>query len=209
VPFEYEVIVVDDGSSTRETVKVCEQYPIHYCRIEREPVYRNPSVARNVAYRKAVGEVIICQSDDVYHSPDAIRRLTEELQPGEFLIATVWNVNERGIAVRPKPFAERFKQLTGRQMPRPLFFLGSLWRSDLYAIGGNDEEFTKPGREDVWFAECLIHGLHLTPRYSDVEGYHQDHSRPSLTRHYEESKMLYQRKRASGLWQASGGAWQA
>ncbi len=204
--FDYEVIVVDDGSPNGDTGKLCLAYPLKYSFIDREPVYRNPSVARNLAYKQATGEVIICQSDDVYHSPGAIQRLVDELHYGEFVIATVVNVNERGQAVAPNPWGPRYKEFTSPRMPRPLFFLGSLFREDLYAVGGNDEEFTRPGRDDVWFADCLINGRGLLPRYSTVVGYHQDHTRPALTSHYTASKNLYKIKRdqaqKNGLWRA-------
>jgi len=206
--FEYEVIVVDDGSPEQYTREICEMLPVKYVRIDREPVYRNPSVARNLAYKHATtGEVIICQSDDVYHDRDSIQRLVDELEIGGFVIATVWNVDESGKVVTPTPFDKRFRQLTGPLMPRPLFFLGSVFSSDLYAVGGNDEEFTRPGREDVWFADCLINGQRLTPKYSTVRGFHQHHQRPPLSADYAASKKLYQRKRnealKSGVWQAS------
>ena len=212
VPFEYEVIVVDDGSEDG-TFRTCTKHPVQYHRIERKPVYRNPSVARNLAYSKARGEIVICQSDDVYHSDEAITKLTEELVPGRFLIATVLNVNDKGQQVAPRSWGSRFVQFTSPQNPRPLFFLGSLYREDLYAVGGNDEEFTEPGREDVWFADCLINGLGLTPQYTTVEGYHQDHPRHSYMIRYNGSKRLYQEKRRkamrSGVWQARHSAlWQ-
>jgi len=212
--FEFEVIVVDDGSPEHYTGEVCATFPVKYTRIEREPLYRNPSVARNLAYKQAQGEVIICQSDDVYHDYNSIQGLVDDLEFGTFVIATVWNVNDSGKAVPPAPFSSRFSQLTGPQTPRPLFFLGCLFRKDLYAVGGNDEEFTRPGREDVWFADCLINGLGLSPKYSDVRGFHQDHLRPPLASDYSLSKKLYHQKRTealkSGVWRASKSAlWQA
>lgn len=205
--FTFEVIVVDDGSPSGDTGKLCLSYPVKYSFIERNNGYRNPSIARNLAYKQAVGEVIICQSDDTYHSDGAIQRLVEELEPKTFVIATVYNVNGNGQAVAPNPWGPRFKQFTGPQMPRPLFFLGCLFREDLYAVGGNDEEFTRPGREDVWFADCLINGLGLQPKYSRVIGYHQDHPRPALTSHYAASKELYRIKcdqaLKTGQWRAA------
>jgi len=216
VPFRYEVIVVDDGSPGAKTMAVCTQFPVRYSRIERDPGFRNPAKARNAAYRMAAGEVVICQSDDVMHGPDAIRRLTEELRIREFLIATVWNVDEKMRPIGLRGYGERcyqIKKLTGDANPRPLFFLGSLWRKDLYAVGGNDEEFTEAGREDVWFADCLMHGIGLTPRYVDVLGYHQDHDRPSdLKKMTRDSSSVYDRKRRSAKlgqspWTAAGGPW--
>jgi glycosyltransferase involved in cell wall biosynthesis len=207
-PFEYEVIVVDDaGPSSSE--EVCKQYPVIYKRIEREPGYRNPAIARNVAYKTAQGEVLICQSDDVIHgSGKVIQHLVEELKAGEFLLATVWNVDVDGQVTGLKQWPH-IRQIVGPKNQRPLFFLGAVYRKDMCAIGGCDEDFIDPGREDVWLAQCLIHGRGLRPRYSAVEGFHNDHERPAhLLDYYARSMALYERKLASaqaGLTHFHGG----
>ncbi|NUQ66111.1 MAG: glycosyltransferase family 2 protein [Pirellulales bacterium] len=209
VPFRYELIVVDDGS-TDDTGQVCRRYGVDYCRLENDR-YRNPSVARNFGYRRARGEVVIAQSDDVVHrSPRAVERLVLELAAsGEFLIATVHDRDPGRSGTHPEP-----RQYTGPENRRPLFFLGSLWRRDLYAIGGNDEDFAEPGYEDNWFADCLMHGLGLEPRYlPDVIAWHQPHPRPyDLGKVIEPSRLLYQQKcdaarRGAILYRASGGPW--
>ena len=206
--FEFEVIVVDDaGPSSSE--EVCKQYPVIYKRVEREPGYRNPAIARNMAYKMATGEILICQSDDVIHgSNTVIQRLVEELKEGEFLLATVWNVGVDGKVIGLKQWPH-IKQIVGPKNPRPLFFLGSIFRKDMYAIGGCDEDFIDPGREDVWLAQCLIHGRKLRPKFSQIEGLHRDHGRPAhLLDYYARSMMLYERKLAaarSGLAPFHGG----
>lgn len=221
---DVEVIVVDDGSSIpREVHAVChEQYHVNkFIRVRREPSYRNPAVARNLAYRSAEGDVVICQSDDVEHQGNAVEGLLRELQPGTFVIAEVWNVCPK--TGEPQPaYKQRWHQLTGPGPPqpprspnpeRPLFFLGALYRSDLYAVGGNDEEFTMPSAEDRWFADCLMNGLGLQPHYtSEVKGHHLHHPRPpDIGRMAAPSQVLIKYKQAeaerTGVWQASGGPW--
>lgn len=202
---EYELVVVDDGS-TDKTLEVCTQYKVDkYIRLDNK-VFRNPSVARNTGYKAASGEIIIAQSDDVIHiTNNSIERLTLDLKHGEFIIATVWNY-----------FFEKRKRgvlYTGLGNQRPFFFLGSLWRKDLYAVGGNDEEFTTPGFDDDWFGDCLIKGLGLKCIYSSrIEGHHQDHERSSFQRNHSVSKGIYEKKidkakKGEILWQASGGPW--
>jgi glycosyltransferase involved in cell wall biosynthesis len=211
MPYEdYEVIVVDDGSKDAAASKVCSEFPRVRCiRIERSPDFRNPSVGRNVAYRAARGEVIIAQSDEVIHSPFAIRQLTEELKPGTFVIARVLNFVPEGA----QSYTPSLPVFTGPENRRPLFFLGALYREDLYAVGGNDEEFTTPAYDDDWFAACLIRGRGLKPVYSTVEGYHQDHPRPYDTIEYvRQSRDLYHKKMRMATagqvpWQSAEGAW--
>lgn len=206
VPFEYEISVADDGS-VDNTKKICDIWGVDkYSYIENN-VYRNPSVARNVAYKQADGDIIIAQSDDVMHVDNAIEVLCNRLHKGEFIIATVhnWDVIK----------SERKGLYTGMGWQRPFFFLGSLGRKDLYAVGGNDEEFVGLGYDDDWFGDCLTKGLRLRCVYRvDVKGYHQDHPRPlNLADLVQESKQLYKKKvqlakEGKILWQSSSGPWE-
>ncbi|KKM97860.1 hypothetical protein LCGC14_1163790 [marine sediment metagenome] len=209
-PFGFEVIVADDGS-TDATAAVCRDAPVKYIHLESEGE-RGSAVARNAAYRAAVGEIIIAQSDDVVHGSDTtLARLVEELHSGEFVLATVRNVHpgtteSHGLAC---------SEYTGRRRIKPYFFLGALWRADLYAVGGNDEDFTEMGGEDVWFADCLVSGSGLRWRIlDDVIGYHQSHSY-SPTRLEENRRMdelrlskLRNARSGKGPYCAASGPWE-
>jgi len=216
--FTWELIVVDDGSPTDETTKVCEDFPkVQYHRIDRAPGYRNPAKARNVAYRMAKGEIIIAQSDDVVHrSPNCITALVNAITPGAFVIATVINTKDGCVYSDPKSggYGDQLKIYTSPSRQRPLFFLGALYRRDLYAVGGNDEEFEAPSGEDRWFGLCLMNGLGLTPIYSSrILGHHQAHPHcdPALVAPSQElirRKIVYaQANRSRASWTASGGPW--
>ena len=147
-PFEWECIVVDDGDPDPTTAEVCREFPVRYVRIDREPGFRNPAHARNVGYKLACGGVIIAQSDDVMHASETtIQDLVAKLSPGTFVIATVRNVD-----ANMQPSHTPFHEFTGLNNQRPFFFLGAVYRRDLYAVGGNDEDFIAPGYDDDWFA---------------------------------------------------------
>ena len=209
--FPYEVIVVDDGSDIRsaglsETFMVCKKHESHghlirYLRLENNE-YRNPGIARNHGYRHAVGTILVAQSDDVLHvNADSIKLLAQ-IDSNMFNIASVYNWAD-GI---------QLECYTGPKNPRPLFFLGSMYRAHCYAIGGNCEEFVEPGYDDDWFSKCLIHGLGLRPKFlKSVIGYHQEHPRPDLRGPYERMREVYQRKydrAVAGLEPWTGGpAW--
>lgn len=204
--FEYEIIVVDDGSVGTETKQVCAEYGVNYFRTERYE-YTNPGPARNIGYRAARGYILVCQSDDTYHvTEDALERLAT-CGEKEMLIATVWNLN---------PDGTRERLFTGQALPRPFFFLGSVLRKHLYAVGGDDEEFIHPGFEDDWLGARLIEGQRLVPSWrGDIIGHHQHHDRPPQSdydRWVVPMMQLFERKidsaRNGGSWTASGGAWE-
>lgn len=206
VPFEFETIVVDDGSPTAVVQQVCQEFPrATYLKIDREPGMRNPCVPRNTAYRAAQGEVVIAQSDEVVHvTPDTIRLLVEELVPGHFIIANVFALS---------PLGKVWSEYTGPKRQKPFFFLGSVYRKDLYAVGGNDEEFRAgPAYDDEWFACCIMNGLRLRPVYSPrIIGHHQYHPAVSNLVLEENNEKLFQSKYSAavrtGSWCSSGGSW--
>ncbi len=203
--FDYEIIVVDDGS-TDDTEAVCRRWDVdRYIRLENS-IRRNPAVARNAAYKAAQGEIVIAQSDEViHHTPDAIEQLVAHLQPGSFVIGTVFNY-----CVKTR---KQLTQYTGLGNKRPLFFLGSLYLQDIYKVGGNDEDFAEQGYEDDWFARCLINGLGLKAKFvPTIVGYHQDHPRDPSENH-RNSRALYAWKVAAaesgeGKFRAAAGSWQ-
>lgn len=207
VPFEYEVIVADDGS-TDDTSAICREYGVRYLFLDNDR-YRNPARARNDAYRVATGEVIIAQSDDVVHAtPNTIEQLTNRLNPNAVIMATVENRKADGTECR-----DPFFYYSGPKQPRAFFFLGAMWRSDLYEIGGNHEGFVEPCWDDNWFQDCLLIGRKLRLEYApDVIGHHQAHSFPAHSHDRANlSKLLYrdlrQSAEASGLYVSPGSPW--
>lgn len=207
VPFDYEIIVADDGS-TDHTVQVCAKHGARCVYLDNAR-YRNPARARNDAYRLARGEIIIAQSDDViHHSPNTIRLLAENLRPASVLIATVLNMNADG-----SPCNNPFHVYSGPKQPRAFFFLGALWRSDLYAFGGNDEGFTEPCWDDNWFQDCILRGRKLSICYQeDVIGHHQSHSFPEGSHQNADvsKRYYYLRRRAAekeNRFVSPGGPW--
>ncbi len=141
-----------------------------------------------MAYQMSRGQILVIQSAEVEHQgTDTLRKLVLDLPENAFMIASVFNVNHRG---------ER-RTYTSITRQRPLFFLGSIRREHVFAIGGDSEDFTGPGYEDDWFAQCLTKGLGLKGVYrEDIVGYHYKHPPgPGLRNEtYQQMKQLYLRK---------------
>lgn len=203
--FNFEVIVVDDGS-TDHTRSVCEKYYVNYIRLEKGE-YSNPGRARNVGYRAAKGRIIVTQSDEVIHISPHGRTLEifhNILQSQEALIATVYNAVWSGVDWVPR------EPYTTPENGSGLFFLAALWRDDVYAVGGNDEDFTEPGGEDVDFCWRIQHLSKLV--WTDkVLGYHQDHIRPATTNNKAMDELAHYKRslREQGKlpWYSSSGPW--
>ena len=133
------------------------------------------------------------QSDDVLHSGyDVISNLAS-VKKGEVQFATVWNYQRGRSTVN----------FCSPENPRPLFFLGSIWSEDFWAVGGNDEDFTDPGYEDTYLAESLSRKYNMVFR-DDVVGLHQDHPRPkNLSSLLKGSQELYEEKLKNKGWTSS------
>lgn len=180
----YEIVVVDDGS-TDNTFEICKKYHTIYIWIEGG-LYRNPSVPRNIGCRAARGEILIMQSDDVIHEgSDTIQKLTD-LKRGEVNFASVWNVDSN----LNKNNCYCHEHLN----PRPLFFLGSMYKDDFWNIGGNSEDFTAPGYEDNYMGE-IIKRKYKINWLNGVVGLHQNHARPkNLIKIEKQSRVIFEEK---------------
>ncbi|HZT89329.1 MAG TPA: glycosyltransferase [Stellaceae bacterium] len=73
---DYEVIVVNDGSTDR-TLEIAERYP--YCRIISQP-NRGLSVARNVGAEAATGEIVAYTDSDCVADPDWLTYLVGKME---------------------------------------------------------------------------------------------------------------------------------
>lgn len=201
IPFEHELIVVDDGSQD-DTHGVCEFYGVDYAYLDR-PFICGPAAAKNAGYRKARGEVVLCMNDDI-------------LLMGDDAVARMCNLKARTYNVAYEDHMTEDGGIDcGHSARLPLFYCAAVTRKHLWAVGGCDERFTMLNCEDTFLSECLRHRLGVRPVFlEDVHARHQWHDRPAehwSGEAYESALRLYRRlcvaASESGNWVAQGGPW--
>jgi glycosyltransferase involved in cell wall biosynthesis len=159
---DFEVIVVDDGSSD-ETWQELGQVETPY---RLRPLWQRnqgPAAARNAAIRVAEGELIVFVDDDVIAAPDLLRRHIEAHETGQSVVVIGLMALAEG--ARLSPWAEwesyaLYKQYEamqeGRWAPTPRQFYtanASVKRADLIETGLFDPLFRRA--EDVELAYRL------------------------------------------------------
>ncbi len=139
-----EIIVIDDGSTDQETIKVLEALKGVY--LVRQHNAGLP-VARNVGCKVASGNYILPLDADDWLEPAAIKRLMECLRenPAASFAYSYLQLEGEATGVLAKSY-NFFEQLFFNQLPYCLLLPRSVWES----VGGYDESMDR-GYEDWEF----------------------------------------------------------
>jgi glycosyltransferase involved in cell wall biosynthesis len=143
-PDAYEVIVVDDAADERTRVLVAGHQhaggpAVRYIPM---PQRRGPAAARNCGWRAARGEIIAFTDDDCIPQPAWLRAGAAAFVDG---VVGAW-----GRVLVPLSAAPTDYERDDANLERAEFVTASCFyrRSALVAVGGFDERFTAPWRED-------------------------------------------------------------
>lgn len=220
-----EIVIVDDSTgsdSLRRNRIAAKKWDVDVYQQTGNFNLRNSAYARNLAVRLSTGDVLLNQSDEVFHITDeAIEKMYSAwyFQQQNAVFATVYNAfmedpffrsdqDKRHYDVIMGEYRFVQKELyTGKFNPRPFFFLGMVSRELFYKVGGNDEEFNQPAYEDDFLAYCLhSHGANWE-FLDDVVAYHIDHTRLNRDAGTVKMKELYDHKLKTGQTTSSNGPW--
>ena len=179
----YEVIVVDDGS-TDTVPEIVAQYPVHCIRTEN----RGLSSARNTALQAAGGEIVVYLDDDAYPDPHWLHYLVHAFEEGDW--ACVGGPNLPPAADPPLAHAVANSPggpvhvLIGDQEAEHVPGCNMAFRREcLYEIGGFDPVFRAAGDDVDVCWRIQERGWKI--------GYHPGalvwhHRRPSLRRYWKQ-----------------------
>jgi len=155
---DYEVIVIDDGS-TDDTPRFLRDYrPNHGWKAVRQEHNRGRAAARNRGLAHASGDLVVFLDDDM-ELPAGFLRAHREFHEARAHSAGVGNVimhPELNVAPVDRYMSTRGAQKIRDRGPLPWKYFStnnaSVMREDLLAIGGFDEHFVYYGFEDLELA---------------------------------------------------------
>tara|TARA_R110000772_G_scaffold249530_2_gene363801 strand:- start:2037 stop:2825 length:789 start_codon:yes stop_codon:yes gene_type:complete len=95
---DFEIVVVDDGSSEEHVISEEDLKPygidIKVLRIKPEQkTHVNPCVAFNVGFNNASGETIIMQNPECFHMGDVLSYVNENLKDNQYTSFSCWSAD--------------------------------------------------------------------------------------------------------------------
>ena len=148
---DYEVIVVDDGS-TDDTAEIAEQYAVRVIR----QTNLGPAAARNAGARIARGTLLAFTDADCAPSPTWLRDLTRPFHNPEVVgVKGVYRTRQTGLVARFVQLEYEYKYARMRNQASIDFIdtYSAAYRKEVFIQnGGFDESFRVPSVEDQEFS---------------------------------------------------------
>src|SRR5579862_7978697 len=150
----FEVIIADDGSPMGDAVRaVAMEAAAELVRLERRS---GPAVARNTAAAKAKAEILVFLDADTSPHADTLDRLARKFEEESELDATVGSYDQGptapGLVSRFRNLLHSFVHHRANRRTSTFWAgCGAVRRGRFQALGGFDENFSRPSIEDVEF----------------------------------------------------------
>jgi glycosyltransferase involved in cell wall biosynthesis len=145
---DYEVIVVDDGS-TDGTVIMVKNFPVKYI---WQP-NRGPASARNHGAREATGKIILFTDSDCIPAYKWVEEMTKPFEKIDVVaVKGAYKTNQRSLIARlaQTEFEERFEMLKRSESIDMVDTYSAAFRRDIFwQAGGFDESFPVANNEDT------------------------------------------------------------
>ncbi len=148
---DYEVIVVDDGSSDG-TAEIAVGFSV---RVIRQP-NTGPATARNTAAKISNGAILVFTDADCAPSPVWLRNLTQPFKDPDIVgVKGVYLTHQTGLVSRFVQLEYEYKDARMRNLPTIDFIdtFSAAYRKDIFLQNaGFDESFRNPAVEDIEFS---------------------------------------------------------
>lgn len=147
-PAEYEVLVVDDGS-TDDTAALARKFAVRYLHQENN----GPAAARNHGAREARGSIILFTDSDCVPATDWVARMVKPFDDPEVsAVKGAYRTNQRSLTARfaQVEFEERFELLKRAPSIDMVDTYSAAYRREVFEqAGGFDESFPVANNEDT------------------------------------------------------------
>ena len=158
---QYEIIVVDDGSSDRTREVACG-FAIQYHFQDNA----GPAMARNQGVDLAKGELVLFTDADCVPDPDWLEAMTVPFSNPEIAaVKGAYRTEQKSLVARfaQLEFEERFDMLRKKDSIDMVDTYSAAFRKDIFQeLGGFDTSFPEPNNEDTEFSYRMAgHGYRM------------------------------------------------
>jgi glycosyltransferase involved in cell wall biosynthesis len=171
---DYEVIVVDDGSSDK-TADIIRGYQVRYMRQRN----KGPAAARNRGAREARGEIILFTDADCVPRSNWVEEMVKPFRDPEVMaVKGAYKTDQKTLIARfvQIEFEERFEMLKKAESIDMIDTYSAGYRKSIFlALGGFDTSFPVANNEDTELSYKMSNAGHKMVFNPNAVVYHLNH----------------------------------